>query len=84
MKYRKFGELDWQVPSEGNLEAVQRALESEGSLGYRVEILPGLNHLLQTALTGSPLEYGETEETMPEVAMSLIAEWILMHEGGCR
>jgi uncharacterized protein len=34
----------------------------------RVEVLPGLNHMLQHATTGSPLEYAQIEETVaPEV-----------------
>ena len=39
--------------------------------------LPGLNHLFQTAPTGSPNEYASIEETMSPVALDTIARWIL-------
>jgi hypothetical protein len=42
-----------------------------------VEELPGLNHLFQTAKTGSPSEYAEIEETISPVALETIAGWVL-------
>jgi hypothetical protein len=39
--------------------------------------LPGLNHLFQTATTGSPAEYAEIEETISPVVLDKIATWIL-------
>jgi uncharacterized protein len=40
-----------------------------------VVVLPGKNHLLQTAKTGSPNEYNDIDETMSPTALNLIAEW---------
>jgi hypothetical protein len=41
--------------------------------------LPGLNHLFQTASTGSPAEYGTIEETFAPAALQLITDWIAQH-----
>ena len=38
--------------------------------------LPGLNHLLQTAKTGLPAEYGQIEETIAPAALDAITTWI--------
>jgi hypothetical protein len=38
--------------------------------------LPGLNHLFQTAGTGSPQEYGRIEETFSPAALEIISDWI--------
>jgi len=75
-----FGEKDIQVPPEGNLEAIQQALERGGNTSYKVEKLPGLNHFFQTAQTGSPNEYIKLEETISPVVLKLVCTWIL--EGG--
>lgn len=74
-----FAEKDIQVPPNGNLEAVEHALKSGGNKDYRVEKLPGLNHLFQTAETGAPSEYAEIEETLSPVALGLIAGWLREH-----
>jgi pimeloyl-ACP methyl ester carboxylesterase len=73
------GEKDVHVPPEGNIEALRRALETGGNKDYRVEELPGLNHFLQTAETGSPVEYGKIKETISPVVLELIGNWILEH-----
>jgi hypothetical protein len=36
-----------------------------------------LNHLFQTAKTGSPAEYAQIEETFAPVALDKMASWIL-------
>jgi len=41
-----------------------------------VQELPGLNHLFQTAKTGSIEEYGEIEESFAPAALDTIAGWI--------
>jgi pimeloyl-ACP methyl ester carboxylesterase len=74
-----FGEKDLQVLPKGNVEAVQRALTSGGNEDFRVEVLPGLNHLFQTARTGLPAEYGKIVETVSPLALEAIADWILEH-----
>ena len=71
------GEKDLQVPPKLNLPAIRKALEASGNKNFEVDELPGLNHLFQTAKTGSPSEYAEIEETMSPVALEKIAGWIL-------
>ncbi len=71
------GEKDLQVPPEDNLQEIERALKEAGNQNVTVKMLPGLNHLFQTAGTGAPSEYGKIEETMSPVALELISDWIL-------
>ncbi len=43
--------------------------------------MPQLNHFFQTAETGSPLEYGEIEETISPKVLELIHDWISEQTG---
>jgi uncharacterized protein len=70
------GELDLQVPAKQNLPAIVAALEAGGNRDYTAVKLPGLNHLFQTALTGSPEEYEKIEETIAPVALRTISDWL--------
>lgn len=76
-----FGSLDRQVPPAGNAAAVTAALAGGSDLN-RVVVLPGLNHFLQTAETGSPAEYNRLQETLAAEALTLIAGWISALPGG--
>lgn len=71
------GSLDKQVLPAQNLPAIRKALEEAGNKHFEIEELPGLNHLFQTAKTGSPAEYAQIEETMSPVALEKISAWIL-------
>ncbi len=71
------GSLDKQVLPSQNLPPIRKALEEAGNKHFEIDELPGLNHLFQTAKTGSPAEYAEIEETMSPVALQKMAEWIL-------
>jgi len=75
------GTLDLQVPPEENLAAIDAALKEGGNRDYRVVRLPGLNHLFQTATTGSPAEYEKIDETVSPSALELMATWISQHFG---
>lgn len=70
------GEKDLQVPPKENLSAIETALKKGGNKNYTVKELPGLNHLFQTAETGSPIEYGKIEETISPLALETITEWL--------
>jgi len=70
------GEKDLQVPPEENLRAIEEALKEGGNKDYTVKELSGLNHLFQTAQTGSPSEYVTIEETISPNALELIGNWI--------
>src|SRR5262245_15012477 len=71
------GQLDKQVPPDQNLPAIRAAFAASGNRNVDVEELPGLNHLFQTAKTGSPAEYAQIEETIAPQALDKIAAWIL-------
>jgi hypothetical protein len=73
------GSKDLQVPPEQNLPALRAALAHDP--GAEVEELPNLNHLFQTATTGSPGEYARIEETIAPLALDTITGWILKHDG---
>jgi len=71
------GELDLQVDAETNVPAITKALRAGGNRKVTVQRMPGLNHLLQHAKTGLPMEYQTIEETMAPEVLNLLAEWIL-------
>lgn len=71
------GEKDLQVPAEENLKAIAEALQAGGNGKFIVKKLSGLNHLFQTASSGSPSEYAKIEETIAPAALQLIGDWIL-------
>lgn len=73
------GEKDLQVPPEENLRAIEEALKAGGNKDYTVKELPGLNHLFQTAQTGSPSEYATIEETISPIALETIGDWVSEH-----
>ena len=70
------GTLDLQVPHQENLSAINTALKAAGNRDYRTVSLPRLNHLFQTATTGSPVEYATISETFSPAALALIGAWI--------
>jgi hypothetical protein len=70
------GELDLQVDPDQNLPAIEAALKEGGNKDVTIAKLPKLNHLFQTAKTGLPAEYSQSEETMAPVALNTISEWI--------
>ena len=75
------GSLDVQVPPGPNLGVIREALAEAGNDDITVEELGGLNHLFQTATTGSPTEYAEIEETFAPAVLDLITSWVLQRMG---
>ena len=73
------GSRDVQVPAKLNLPATAAALKANGNRDVTVRELPGLNHLFQTATTGSPAEYGTIEETIAPAALQAVGDWITQH-----
>jgi hypothetical protein len=65
------------VPPKQNLPAIRKALEAGGNKHFEIVELPGLNHLFQTAKTGSPNEYAQIDETIAPVALETMSNWIL-------
>jgi uncharacterized protein len=72
-----FGELDLQVPAEQNAPMLEAALDEAGNADYEIVTIPAVNHLFQTATTGSPNEYGTLEQTFGPDLLPLITDWLL-------
>lgn len=70
------GSRDLQVPPDEDLAAIRKALEAAGNKHFEVDKLDGLNHLFQSAKTGSPSEYAQIEETISPVVLEKIALWL--------
>lgn len=68
------GSLDVQVSSQVNLPAIERATQEHPDA--TVMMLDGLNHMFQTAETGSMMEYAQIEETFDPEAMRVVSDWI--------
>jgi hypothetical protein len=70
------GDRDVQVPARENLMEIERALRAGGNKDVTTAELPGLNHLLQTSVTGTPNEYATIEETIAPAVLKLVSDWI--------
>jgi fermentation-respiration switch protein FrsA (DUF1100 family) len=71
------GSLDLQVPPKEDLAAIAAAVKDDKDV--TITELPALNHLFQTAKTGSLVEYSQIEETMSPVALKIITDWVVAH-----
>ena len=76
-----FGGKDTQVDADQNQTAMEAAIAPSGNPDVTIRRFPDLNHLFQTAGTGSPAEYALIEETMAPEVLGLIGEWILERFG---
>lgn len=70
------GEKDIQCPPEENLAAIEASLQRAGNDNYTIKVMPGLNHLFQTAESGSPYEYEQIEEIISPDALDFILAWL--------
>lgn len=70
------GELDLNVNADINLAAIEAALKAGGNKNYLTRKLPSLNHMLQTAKTGAPLESANISETISPVALTEVTSWL--------
>ncbi len=70
------GEKDLQVSAKENLPAIKKALNEAGNKNFKVLEIKGVNHLFQTATTGSPSEYAGIGETISFDVLNTIGEWI--------
>jgi uncharacterized protein len=70
------GEKDLQVSSKENLPAIKKALTEAGNKHFKVMEIKGVNHLFQTATTGSPTEYAGIGETISFDVLDTIGAWI--------
>ncbi len=71
------GEKDVQVDPKLNIPRIEAALKRGGNENVSTQVLPGLNHLFQTAKTGGISEYEQIEETISPLALQAISNWII-------
>jgi pimeloyl-ACP methyl ester carboxylesterase len=71
-----FGELDLQVPTKLNKDAMVRALTKGGNKNYSLKIFPKANHLYQRAKTGSPSEYGKLAKEFVSDFLEFMSDWL--------
>lgn len=71
------GSLDRIVPPGPYVAVMKPALANIP--GSHVEVLQGLNHVMQTAQTGSPEEFDTIEESISPVALKVIGDWVQVH-----
>jgi len=71
-----FGGRDLQVPADSNLRAAAAAFAAGRVASVTLVKLAGLNHLFQTAKTGSVTEYAASEETISPRALETIGSWL--------
>jgi pimeloyl-ACP methyl ester carboxylesterase len=72
-----FGELDLQVPTELNKDAMVGALKKGGNKNYSPKIFPKANHLYQRAETGSPSEYGKLAKEFVPGLLDFMSDWLV-------
>ncbi len=70
------GSLDLQVPSQLNLNSIQKNITSNGNKSITIKEYKNLNHLFQTAITGNTDEYATNEETFNQKVIDDIVNWI--------
>jgi uncharacterized protein len=75
------GSLDQAVAAKENLGAIENALNEAGNPVGTIMEFYGLNHLFQTAKTGSPLEIAQLEETMSPKALQAVTACIRLQTG---
>ncbi len=70
------GEKDIQVEATSNLAGIKSALEKNKNKNFKVQEMPGLNHLFQHCTSCTVEEYGELEESFDSRTLKIIADWI--------
>jgi uncharacterized protein len=75
------GDKDLQVDPAQNIPEIEKPLAEAGNKDVTIHRFPGLNHLFQTAQTGSLMEYAQIEETINPPVLQAIQEWILARSG---
>lgn len=70
------GTKDTQVDAEMNIGLIRQYAAAGGNKRITTKAYEGLNHLFQHAITGSPNEYAQIEETISPEVLEDIAAWI--------
>jgi hypothetical protein len=45
--------------------------------GSELRVLPGLNHVMQAAHTGSPSEFETIQESISPIALDAVGQWVV-------
>lgn len=75
------GELDTQVIASIHLPEIRKALEEGGNTDVTTLGVNGVNHLFQTARTGSPAEYAQITETFSPGVLGKVTSWVRQRTG---
>ena len=73
------GDRDLQVDSTENVPLLRKASETSENKDFTVVEVAGVNHLFQTAPSGSPALYGAIEETMAPQVLTAVTSWVTRH-----
>lgn len=71
-----YGEKDVMVPAAENAANLERLLRQGGNTRCRIVKCPGLNHMVQHCVYGTPDEYRGLEETVAPEILQALAEWL--------
>lgn len=74
-----YGELDLQVPGSQSGPALERLFSGARRSLLTLHYFPRVNHLMQTARTGRMDEYVNIEETIADVVLERIGDWLTRH-----
>ncbi len=72
-----YGSLDTQVVAAQSAGPLREALTAAGNQDFSIVTFQGLNHLMQSAKTGSPSEYAAIETTMDPIVLQTIKDWVV-------
>jgi pimeloyl-ACP methyl ester carboxylesterase len=73
------GDEDLQVDAGENVPLLRKASDASENKDFTVAEISGVNHLFQTAQSGSPALYGAIEETMAPEVLNAIGNWVVKH-----
>lgn len=71
-----YGEKDVMVPARENAASLERLLKQSGNTRYCILTLPGLNHMMQHCVYGTPEECRQLKETISPEVLEIIADWL--------
>ena len=71
-----FGEKDVQATAKDNMPLIEEAVSANEKTNITIQLISGVNHLYQTAETGSEYEYVQIEETFSPEVLHLMSDWI--------
>jgi uncharacterized protein len=74
-----WAEKDVQVGAVVNHREATAALRTAGNPNAMLSIVPGVNHLFQTCVTGDLAEYATIEETVSPTVLTLLEDWLGRH-----